>query len=180
MQHLVGILTRSDFDRQQPRAADRQRAGLVEQDGMRARQRLKRAAALDQDAAPRRLRDAGDEGDRRGEDERARRCRHQHREAADEIAGDQPSDGGEHERHGQENQRIAVGKPHERRLRGLRRGHQAHDARIGAFAGNRGSHQFEGLAGIKRAAEGRRAAQPWRPGSARRSAPTRRWSQRAK
>ena len=92
MQHLVGVLARRDLDGKQPRAADRQRAGLVEQHGMRARQRLQRPAALDQDAAPRRLRDAGDEGDRRRQNERTRRRRHQHREAADQIAGDQPGD----------------------------------------------------------------------------------------
>ena len=54
----------------------------------------------------------------------------------------------------QEHQRVAVGKPHEWRLGGLRRGHKAHDARIGAFAGRRRSGHFEGLAGVQRAAEG--------------------------
>ena len=41
-QHLVGRLARRDLDGEQPRAADRQRAGLVEQHGMGARQRLQR------------------------------------------------------------------------------------------------------------------------------------------
>ena len=136
-QHLVGALARGHLDREEPRAADGQRAGLVEQHGVGARQRLERAAALDQDAAPGRLRDAGDEGDRRGQDERARRRRHQHGQAADEIAGDEPGDEGERQRDRQEHQRIAVGKPHERRLGGLRRGHQTHDAGIGALAGDR-------------------------------------------
>ena len=120
---------------------------------MRARQRLQRPAALDQDAAPGRLRDAGDEGDRRRQNQRTRRRRDQHGEAADQIARDQPGDEGERERDGQEDQRIAVGQPHERRLGGLRRGHQAHDAGIGAFAGGRRHRHFKGLAGVQRAAE---------------------------
>ena len=145
--------SRRHFDRKQPRAADRQRSGLVEQHGMGARQRFQRAAALDQDAAPGRLRDAGDEGDGRGQDQGARRRRDQHREAADQIARDQPGDEGKHERHRQEDQRVAIGQPHERRFGGLRRGHHPHDAGIGAFAGRRGHRQFEGLADIQRTGE---------------------------
>ena len=79
-QHLVGALAGRRLDGDEARAADRQRAGLVEHHGVRARQRLERPAALDQDAAPGRLRDAGDEGDRRGQDQRARRRRDQHGE----------------------------------------------------------------------------------------------------
>ena len=78
--------------RKQARAADRQRAGLVEQHGVRSRQRLERPAALDQDAAPRRLRDAGDEGDRRRQNKRTGRRRHQHGETANQIARDQPGE----------------------------------------------------------------------------------------
>ena len=152
-QYLIGRLARRNLDGKQPRAADRQRSGLVEQHGMGARQRLQRPAALDQNAAPGRLRDTGDEGDRRRQNQRTRRRRHQHRQTADQIAGDQPGDKGEHERQGQENQRIAVGHPHERRFCGLRRGHQAHDARIGAFASGRGHREFKGLAGVQRAGE---------------------------
>ena len=42
-QYLVGGLAGRHLDGQQPRAADRQRSGLVEQHGVRARQRLQRA-----------------------------------------------------------------------------------------------------------------------------------------
>ena len=56
------------------------------------------------------------------------------------------------QRHRQEHQRIAVGQPHERRLRGLRRSHQPHDAGIGALPGDRGRGHLECLAGIERAA----------------------------
>ena len=51
-----GALAGRHFDREQARAADRQGAGLVEQHRVRARERLERPAALDQNAAPRRWR----------------------------------------------------------------------------------------------------------------------------
>ena len=152
-QHFLRRLSRRDLDRKQPRAADRQRSGLVEQYGMGARQSLQRPAALDQDAAPSGLRNAGDEGDGSRQNQRTRRRRHQHREAADQIARDQPGGEGKYQRHRQEDQGIAVGQPHERRLGGLRRGHQAHDARIGAFARGRRHRQLKGLAGIQRAGQ---------------------------
>ncbi len=98
--HLIGGLTRCNLDGKQPCASDRQRAGLVEQHGMGARQRLQRSAALDQDAAPRRPGDTGDEGDRCRQDQRARRRRYQHGQTADQIARDQPSNEGKRERNG--------------------------------------------------------------------------------
>ena len=107
---------------------------------------------------PRRLRHAGDEGDRCGQDQWARRCCHQHRERPDQIARDQPSDEGKHQRHGKENQRVAVGETHERRFRSLRRSHQAHDAGIGAFPGGRGHHQLKGFAGVQGTGQDRNAA----------------------
>ena len=91
-QHALDRFAGRDFDGEQPCAADRQRPGLVEQHGMGARQRFQRAAALDQNAAPRGLRDAGDEGDRGGQDQRTRRRGDQHGEAADHIVRDQPGD----------------------------------------------------------------------------------------
>ena len=147
-----GALAGRRLDGDQARAADRERARLVEHDGVGARERLERAAALDENALARRLGDAGDEGDRRGQDERARRRRDQHREPADRIARQQPGRAGDEQRDGQEQQGVAVGQTDERRLRGLRRRDQAHDARIGALARRRGGAHLEGLAGIERAA----------------------------
>ena len=151
------LVARRRLDREQAGAADGQGSGLVEQDGVGARQLLQRPAAFDQDAAPGRPGDAGDEGDRRRQDERAGRGRDQHREAAHQIAGEEPGGAGHRERQRQEQERIAIGEPHERRLGGLRRRHQPHDARIGAFAGDRRRRHLEGLAGIQRAAEELRA-----------------------
>ena len=110
--------------------------------------RMPRRAACD---------DAGDEGDRRRQDERARRRRDQHREAADRIARQEPGRAGDDQRDGQQQQRVAVGQADERRLGGLRGGHQPHDARIGAFAGRRGGAHLESLAGVERAAARRLA-----------------------
>src|SRR5262249_1043384 len=81
-QHLLDAFAGSYLDGQQPRAANRQRAGLVEQYGMSARQRLQRPAALDQNAPARRLRHAGNEGDGSRENQWAWGRRDQHREAA--------------------------------------------------------------------------------------------------
>jgi hypothetical protein len=157
LQHTLGCLAGSSFDRQQTRAADRQRSSLVEQNRMRACQRLQRGAALHQDAPARGLCDTGNEGDRRRENERTRRCRDKHGEAADKIAGHQPGGGSEQNRHRKENYRKPVGKPDERGLRGLCRRHHTHDAGIGALSGNRRSHELECLAGIDRAAKSRSA-----------------------
>jgi len=127
LQHTLGCLAGSGFDRQQTRAADRQRSGLVEQDCVRAGQRLQRGAALHQDAAAGGLCDTGNEGDRRRENERTRRCGDKHGEAPDKIAGNQPGGGSEQDRHRQKNNRKPVGKADERRLRGLCRRHHMHD-----------------------------------------------------
>ena len=67
---------------------------------------------------------------------------------------------GEREGDGQEDQRIAVGQPDERRLGGLRRGHQPHDAGIGALAGESRTPHLKGLAGIERAGQDARRRAP--------------------
>ncbi len=158
--HLVGALAGRRFDCDQPRAADGERAGLVEHDGVDAGERLQRAAALDQNAVARRLRDAGDEGDRRREDQRAGRRRDHHREAADGIAGEEPSRARDRERRRQQQEGITVGEADEGSLRGLRRRYHAHDAGIGARPRRRGRAHLEGLAGIERTAQRRLAGPP--------------------
>ena len=80
---------------------------------MSAGKRLKRRAALDQNSAPRGLRDAGDEGDRRSENERTGGCRNKNGKAANEVAGNQPCRGGEHNRHRKQDHRKSIRKPHE-------------------------------------------------------------------
>jgi hypothetical protein len=122
-EHLVGALAGRGFDGDEPGAADREGPGLVEHDGMGAGQRLQGAAALDEDAVARRLRDAGDECDRGRQDQRAGRRRDQHRQAANGIARQEPGRSGDSEGDGQQQQRVAVGEPDERRLGGLRRRH---------------------------------------------------------
>jgi hypothetical protein len=57
-------------------------------------------------------------------------------------------------------QRVAICEPDERRLGGLRRRHHPHDACIGALPRRRGGADFEGLAGIERAAQSRFAFPP--------------------
>ena len=151
-QHLVCAFARGGLDRHQACAAHGQRAGLVEHHGVGVRQRLERSAALDEDAAPRGLGHAGDEGDRCRQDERAGRCRDQHGEAPDRIAGEEPGGTGQDQRDRQQQQGVAVGQADERSLRGLGRRHHSDDAGIGALAGGCCGAQLERLAGVEGAA----------------------------
>jgi hypothetical protein len=157
-EHAIDGLARRHLHRQEPRSADRQRAGLVEQHGVRPRQRLERSAALDQDTAPCRLRDAGDESNGSRQDQRARGCCDEHGEATDQVARNQPGEHRNAQGNWQKEQRVAIGEPHERRLGGLRSGHQPHDSRICALAGGGGRGQFECLACIQRAGQDADAA----------------------
>jgi hypothetical protein len=59
-QDFVRALSRSCLDGDKARVADCQRAGLVEHDRVRSRQRFQRPAPLDQDAALGRLGPLGD------------------------------------------------------------------------------------------------------------------------
>ena len=151
-QHLLRALAGGRLDGDQARAADGQRARLVEDDGAGAGERLQRSAALDEDALARRLRDAGDEGHGRRQDERAGRRRHQHRQRPDGSPDSSQAAPATSKRDRQEEQGVAVGQADERRLRGLRRGDQAHDAGVGALARGGGGAHLEGLARIERAA----------------------------
>ncbi|MNI61013.1 hypothetical protein D3C73_1162590 [compost metagenome] len=71
-----------------PRTAFRQGAGLVESDRVKRAEVLKRCAALDQDAGPGCARDAGQDGARRGDGERAGTSRDQHRHGAVEAVAE--------------------------------------------------------------------------------------------
>ena len=153
-QHLVCLLARRSFDRDEPRAADRQRPGLVEHDGVGPRKRLERAPAFDENAKACGARDAGDESNRRRQDQRAWRRGDEDGKAANGIARPQPRRSGDQQRNRQENQRVAIGDADERRLRRLRRRHHANDAGIGARAGGGGRLQLEGFAGVDRPAAG--------------------------
>ncbi len=151
-QHLVCALARRRLDGDEARAADRKGAGLVEHHGVGACQRFERPATLDEDAAPGSLRYAGDEGDRRGEDQRARGSRNQHGQPSDRVARDEPGTGCNDERDRQQEQRVAIGQAYERGFGGLGRRDHAHDAGIGALARSRGGPQLERLARVQRSA----------------------------
>jgi hypothetical protein len=69
------------------------------------------------------------------------------------IARQQPRRPGDSEGDGQQQQRVAICEPDERRLGGLRRRHHPHNARIGARACSRDGADLERLAGIERAAQ---------------------------
>ena len=156
-QSLVGAPAGRGLDPDDVRAADRQRARLVEDHGARPRQRLEREPALHQDSATRRPGDARDIGDRSGEDQRARRRGHEHRKPADRIAGQAPCEPCERQRDRQKQEREAVRHPDGRRFGGLRRGRHPHDSGVGALALRRRRHKHKGLSRVDGAAARRLA-----------------------
>ncbi len=154
--HLVQLA--QTLDRDDPRPAVGQRAGLVEDQRADARHRLQGLGALDQNAEMRRPRQSGDKRHRNREDQRAGRRHHEDRHRPDRVAG--PPPGGERngDRHREKPQRPAVGQPRHRRLRRLRRLDQADDAGIGAVARRAQRHEVEGLARVGRSAH---RLDPW-------------------
>ena len=130
------------------RLAERQRSGLVEQDGPGAAEALQRAGSLDDDPGPCRTREPGHERDRSGQDQRARRCHDHHGETARRVAGGEPGEPGDGEREGEEVGGVAVGEPCEPRPVDLGRLHQPDDRRVGALGGHRGDAKVERVAGV--------------------------------
>ena len=142
------------------RAAAGQCPGLVEEDGARPAEALDRAASLDDHAQPGGSRDAGDQRHRRRQDQRAGGGDHEHRESAHRIAAQRPCRPGDDQCDRQQDRRVAVGHPHERRPLMLGLPDQADYARVGALRGRAGGAQVECLAGIHGAAGDRRSARP--------------------
>ena len=108
-----------------------ERPGLVQQHGGAPGQALEHPAVLHHDPAARRRRQAGDQGDRRGQDERAGRGDDQDGHRAGRAA-QRPRHPGHGQAQRQEPQGVPVGEPDERRLRVLRLADQADDAGVGA------------------------------------------------
>ena len=99
-------------------------------------QPLQGGAALDDHAPLGRPGEAGDDRDRRGEDQRARRGHDQHGHGPDR---DRPRPARprrpRRQADDQEQRGVAVGQPHERGAGGLGLGHEADDAGVGAVVG---------------------------------------------
>ena len=141
----------------------RERSRLVEHGDAGATERLERTAALDEHAELRRAGDAGNDGDRHGEDQRAG-CRHdQHGERADRVARPDPGAAGEQQSQGEEPEREAVRHANGRGLALLGLLDEADDRCIGAFRGGTQGDEIEGRADRRRAAQ-RFVAAPQRDG----------------
>ena len=132
--------------------SERQRAGLVEQHRARLAELLDHAAALDDHAAPRGAGDAGDQRDRRGQDQRARRRDDHHGDEAHRVPRHRPGEPGHPERERQEEGGVAVGHADEGRALRLGPADEPHDRRVGALRGGPRRAQIERLAGVRRAA----------------------------
>ncbi|MNF71268.1 hypothetical protein D3C84_532140 [compost metagenome] len=151
-EHLLRIAVAPDLHRLQPGLAAGEGAGLVEKQLLHPGQRLQGGAILDQDAAPCRPRDAAHDGDRHREDQRTGGGHHQHRQRAQRIAAQPPGQCRQRQAQRDEEQRIAVGQPHEGRARAPRRLGQAHHPGIGALRGRLRGLQLERLTEIDHAA----------------------------
>ena len=134
------------------RRAQRERAGLVEQHGLRLAEQLDHAAALDDHPGARGPRDTGDERDRGGEDQRARRCDDEHGDRAHGVAARGPGGAGHEQRDREEDRGVAVGEPHEGRLLRLGLADEADEVRVRALGGRTGRAQLEGIGGVRGAA----------------------------
>ena len=150
-QDVVGVHRAGGHDLGNRRSADRDRAGLVEQEDLATRQPLEGGAALHDDAATRGARQARDDRDRRGKDQRTRRGNDEDRDGAHEIAGDRPGAPRQDQAHEQERARVPIRESNERRARRLGCRNEADDACVGAFARRRGGAQVERSAGIDHA-----------------------------
>ncbi len=87
----AGVAPVGGDDLDQRRSADRERAGLVEQQDLGVGQPLERPAALHDHTATSGPRQTGDDGDRGGEDQRARRGDHQARRPPDSARRRSPT-----------------------------------------------------------------------------------------
>ena len=121
-----------------------QGASLVEQQHPPGGQAFQRPAALDHDPPAGGPRDAGDDRHRGGQNQRAGRRHHQHRQGSHGLPRHQPGDAGHGQREGHKGERVAVGQPHERCLGRLGLLDQPQDAGIGAGRGRGGRAQVEG------------------------------------
>src|SRR5450759_4063447 len=135
-----------------PGRAGRERARLVEDKGLRASQRLERAAPFDDHPPAGGARDSCNDRHRCGQDQRTWCRHHEHRQSPDRITGHHPCQRRHAEGQRQEPKRVAIGEPYERSLGVLGFAHQAHDSRIGALLGGRDRAQVERAARIHDAA----------------------------
>ena len=133
-------------------SAGREGAGLVEEQDLGVGQPFEWPTALHDDTATSGPRQTGDDGDRCGEDERAGRGDDQHGDGPRQLTGHRPRRSGDADAHDEEDEGVAIGQAHERRVgrRGLL--DQPHDAGVGRVVGPCAGEQVEGTAGVDGAA----------------------------
>ena len=113
--------------------AERERAGLVQEDGARPAEALERAGSLDDDAGTCSAGEACHERDRRGQDERAGSGDDHHGQPTVGVAGGKPRKAGDGQREGKEERCVAVGETREGRAVALGSGDEPDDARVRAL-----------------------------------------------
>ncbi len=109
-QHLVRGDARIDVYGDEPRLADREGSGLVNDHSAHARQVFDGLAAFDQDPELGGTRKSRDDGNRNRQDQRTRCCHHQHRDGPDRVAAKPPGGAGKYDGEYQKDDRITVGQ----------------------------------------------------------------------
>ena len=147
-QNLIGVLTRRRLDGDEARASDGQGARLVKQDSVGVCESVERSASFDDDAAPRRIRHTGNEGDGGGKNKRARGGNHQDGKSANRISRQDPSQASHKNGRGKQEECVAVCQANERGFGRLGGANEANNPGIGAFFGGGGSPYFKCIARI--------------------------------
>ncbi len=128
-------------------------AGLIKQHGAGTADLLDGSAVLDDGVVFGGAVDAGEDGDGHGQNQRAGRGDHQHRQHGACVAGDQPAECAHRQRHRGEHHRRAVGEALDRRAVALRLAHQGDNALVLAVGGGAQRLYLEGALLIDGAAE---------------------------
>ena len=122
----------------------REGSRLVEDGGPCRRELLEHSPALDDHAVAGGAAHAADERDRRCDKQRARGREHEHLGEPHRVARHPPRHAGEREREQRERHGVAVGEPHDRRLRVGRLGDECHDLLVLAVGSGRRRDDLDG------------------------------------
>ena len=147
-QNLVARRAGCRLDGGNPGTPRGERAGLVQEQRAHPCQRLQRAATLHQHAAPGTARQAGDDGHRHAQDQRAWCGDHHDGETTHRVTAPGPGDPREREGEGGKQDGGPIREPGGRRLCLLRLPNEPHDARECAVCSSRRGDHVERRAGI--------------------------------
>ena len=134
-QHFLLLEAGGDELLGQRRLAIRERPGLVEDRDPALGDLFEHHGALHDDRPAGAEGNRADDGDGNGEQQRARRGNHQHREKANRLSADRPREDGDDQRHRSINRAEAISEPSQARSLRLRLAHDFHDLGVARISG---------------------------------------------